>query len=202
MKTTHKLLCIPFWLAVLLGVLGCIITFVPGGECQWFSIVATLSVFGLFIPKFFYRGSATLLLILSVMAAFHGHQRGIEYRQWLATRQATKDNQNTFASPDPISHFVEDYPNLQGSFVYHSTGVSSSMDPHEAIAKLRKTGIPQPPITNLSLIELRELQPQDWRTARSLTNSVAALVDTEIGRRIVLLRPMSGDWCYHVYDSK
>jgi hypothetical protein len=198
MSTTHKLLCIPFWLAVLLAVLGCIITFVPGAECQWFSIVAALSLFGLFIPKIFYRSAATLLLILSIIAAVHGYQRGVEYRQ----RVATKNDQNALASSDPISRFVVDYPNLQGSFVWHSSGVAASMDSREAIAKLRQTGLPQPRITNLALIEIRELHPQDRRTARSLTNHVAALVDTEIGKRIVLLRPVSGDWWYHVYDSK
>jgi hypothetical protein len=90
MTTTYKLLCIPFWLAVLMGVLGCVMTFIPGAECGWFTVVAALSLSGLFIPKFFYRGAATLLLILSILAAIHGHQRGIEYRRWLATHQTTK----------------------------------------------------------------------------------------------------------------
>jgi hypothetical protein len=85
MKTIHKLLCIPFWLAVLLLVLGCIITFVPGSEYPWFLVVAALSIFGLFIPKIFYRGAATLLLILSIIAAVHGYRRGTEYFQTLAT---------------------------------------------------------------------------------------------------------------------
>ena len=202
MTTTHKLLCIPFWLAVLLALLGCIITFFPGAECAWFSVVAVLSLFGLFIPKIFYRGAATLLLILSIIAAVHGYRRGMKYFDSATTHRVATNGQSTLASTDPISHFVADYPNHQGSLVYHSTGVSSSTDPRDAIAKLRSTGIRQPLITNLALIELRELHPQDWRTARSLTNSVAALVDTEIGQRIVLLRPMSGDWWHHVYDSK
>jgi uncharacterized protein YqgC (DUF456 family) len=85
MSTIHKLLCIPFWLAVLLGVLGCIITFFPGAECLWFTIVAALSLFGLFIPKIFYRGAATLLLILSIIAAVHGYWRGMKYFARAAT---------------------------------------------------------------------------------------------------------------------
>jgi hypothetical protein len=197
MTTTHKLLCIPFWLAVVMAVLGSIITFVPGAEGFWFVIVAALSFFGLLIPKIFYRGAATLLLILSIIAADHGYQRAIKYRQWRATHN------NGIPSPDPISRFVTDYPNHEGvSIVYHSTGVPSSMDPHEAIAKLSTTGIAQHRITNFTLVELRELHPQDRDIAGLLTNSVAALIDTEIGQRIVLLTPMSDEWCYHVYDWK
>jgi hypothetical protein len=202
MSTTQKILCVPYWLAVLMGILGCVVTFVPGAECEWFGIVAALSLFGLFIPKFFYRGAATLLLVLSILAAMNGHQRGIKYRQWLATHQVMRNDQITLASMDSISRFVAEYPNIEGiSIAYHSTGVPSSMDPHEAIEKLRQTGIRQPPITNLTLIELRELHPEDRDRASLLTNSIAALVDTEIGKRIVLLKA-SGDWWYHVYDLK
>jgi hypothetical protein len=78
-----------FWLAVLLGVLGCIITFFPGAECLWFSVVATLSLFGLFIPKISYRTAATVLLILSIIAAVHGYWRGKKYLASAATHQAT-----------------------------------------------------------------------------------------------------------------
>jgi len=195
MKTAHKLLCIPFWLAVLLAVLGCIITFVPGAECSWFITVAALSLSGLFIPKIFYRLAATILLIVSIEAVMHGHQRGMKYRQSLATHN------NGIPSPDPISRFVADYPNHEGvSIVYHSAGVASSMDPHEAIAKLRQTGIRGWGITNFALVELRELHPQDRDIANLLTNSVAALIDTEIGPRIVLLRRMDDAWWYHVYN--
>jgi hypothetical protein len=56
-------------------------TFVPAAECQWFTIVAVLSLSGLLIPKIFYRLAAIILLIASTMAAMHGHQRGVEYRQ-------------------------------------------------------------------------------------------------------------------------
>ncbi len=183
-----------------MGVLGYIITFVPGAECAWFSIVAALSLFGLFIPKIFYRGAATLLLILSIMAAFHGHQRGIEYRQRLATGQATKDNQGTIAPPDPISRFIADYQNHWGSIAYHSTGQPASADPQEALAKLRKAGL-QPGIANFSVIEARRLSPREQSTSRSLTNSAVAVIATDGGQRIVHLRPISNEWWYHVYDS-
>jgi hypothetical protein len=88
MSNTQKLLCIPFWLAVLLAILGCIITFFPGAECAWFSVVAILSIFGLFIPKIFYRSAAALLLILSIIVAVHGYWRGMKYLASSATHQA------------------------------------------------------------------------------------------------------------------
>jgi hypothetical protein len=34
MSPAHKFLSIPFWLAVLFAVFGCVITFVPGAECE------------------------------------------------------------------------------------------------------------------------------------------------------------------------
>ena len=88
MRTAHKLLCVPFWLAVLLAVLGCAITFFPGAECGWFLMVAVLSVSGFFIPKIFYRAAAGLLLILALILAYGGCRHGVEYRQWLSAHRA------------------------------------------------------------------------------------------------------------------
>ena len=90
MSTTHKLLCIPFWLGVLMGVLGCVMTFVPGAECGWFLVVAALSLFGIFIPKAFYRSAATLLLVLSIIVAVRGFGRGMKYYEGAAIHQTTK----------------------------------------------------------------------------------------------------------------
>jgi len=90
MSTTHRLLCIPFWLAVFMGALGYVMTFVPGSECGWFIVVAALSLFGFFIPKTFYRGAAMLLLVLSIIAAVRGFGRGVEYYEGAAIHQTTK----------------------------------------------------------------------------------------------------------------
>lgn len=184
-----------------MGALGYVITFVPGAECPWFAIVAGLSIFGLLIPKILYRITAAILCAASIIFAVSGHERGAEYDRLLATHYAGRNKQGTVIRLDPFSRFVTDYTTREGSFVYHSTGISSSADPQEAIAKLCKTGVPQPPLTNLSVIEVRQLHPQDERVARSLTNHVAALVETEAGQRIILLRPISGEWWYHVYNS-
>jgi len=83
-SATQRLLRIPFWLAVLIGGLGYVVTFVPGAECAWFCAVAVLSVFGLFISRASYRVAAALMLVLAVIVAVQGHQRGVHYRQWLS----------------------------------------------------------------------------------------------------------------------
>jgi|SRR5882672_6033442 len=103
---------------------------------------------------------------------------------------------------DPINRFVASYTNLQGSFVWYSTDVSSSASAEEALAKLATAGLQLPRITNFTVVEVRALRPQEPRLAERLTNSVAALVDTEIGQKIILLRKLSGEWSYHVYDAK
>ena len=69
--------------------MGCVMTFVPGAECGWFLMVAVLSLAGLFIPRTFYRIAAVLLLLLALGAAYHGHQHGAQYRQWLSTHRTT-----------------------------------------------------------------------------------------------------------------
>jgi hypothetical protein len=71
MNTRRKLLLLPFWLAVLLTVLGNLISFVPGAECGWFLVVAVLSV-----------SAAALLLILALAWTYSDYRRGVEYRQW------------------------------------------------------------------------------------------------------------------------
>ena len=84
MTAARKLLYLPFWASVLLAVLGFIMTFVPGAERGWFLTVAVLSVAGLFIPKTPYRVAAALLLLLALVQAYIGHQRGVEHRQQLS----------------------------------------------------------------------------------------------------------------------
>jgi len=70
MSPTRRLLLLPFWLAVVLAVLGDVITFVPGAEREWFLVVAGLSASGLLIPKAAYRISAVVLVVLALAAAY------------------------------------------------------------------------------------------------------------------------------------
>ena len=70
-----------FWSAVVLAILGTIISFVPGAECGWFLFVAVHSVAGLFIPKSCYRIAAAALLIFALKVAYDGYQGGVRYRE-------------------------------------------------------------------------------------------------------------------------
>jgi hydrogenase/urease accessory protein HupE len=88
MNPPRKLLYFPFWAAAVLGIIGCVTTFVPGAEACWFLVVAILALAGLFIPKVCYRVAAVVLLALSLLAIFHGYGRGTEYRQWRSTHRS------------------------------------------------------------------------------------------------------------------
>jgi hypothetical protein len=115
----------------------------------------------------------------------------------------TKANSNGTAAPvDPITRFVAGYTNIQVSTVYQSFGAPSSMTAEQALAKLSINGVRMPIITNLKVIEMRALKPEEPHLARRLTNCVAALVESEVGQKIILLKEISAEWCYHVYDSK
>jgi len=113
-------------------------------------------------------------------------------------------NKATAVPTDPISRFVGGYSNIQGSIIWSSVGTPTKISAEEALARLRTNGVKMPTITNLSLVEMRVIRPEEPHLARRLTNCVAALVDTEIGQKIILLREFPGEreWCYHVFDSK
>jgi len=113
-----------------------------------------------------------------------------------------KAKSTAVAQFDPISRFVAGYSNIQGSIIWSHVGVSSSASAEQALANLTTNGVTMPVITKLSVIEMRALRPEEPHLARRLTNCVAALVDTEIGQKIILLREFPGEreWSYHVFD--
>jgi hypothetical protein len=111
-------------------------------------------------------------------------------------------NKPTTVSTDPITRFVAGYSNVQGSIIWSSVGATARVNAEEAFERLRTNGVIMPPITNMRLVEMRALRPEEPLLARRLTNCVAALVDTEIGQKIILLRPFADGWSYHVFNSK
>ena len=74
-----------FWFGIVLGVLGCLTTFVPGGEAYWFGFTAIFLAAGLFANGHKYRIAAALLLILCLVATYNGYVRGIEHQEFLKT---------------------------------------------------------------------------------------------------------------------
>lgn len=74
-----------FWLGVIHGVLGSVITFVPGGEAHYFAFTSVLIAAGLITRGYKYRIAAALLLVLFLAATYNGYVRGIEYQELLKT---------------------------------------------------------------------------------------------------------------------
>jgi len=150
-----------------------------------------LSFAGRLCPNYTVKQSVAMMRFTSILAFA------------LVLTGCEKASNNIAAPPtDPITRFVAGYSNIQGSIVYSYIGATSTMSAEKALAKLLTDGVRMPTVTNLSVIEIRALRPEELHLARRLTNCVAALVDTEIGQKIIELRQLSGEWCYHVFDSK
>jgi hypothetical protein len=103
-------------------------------------------------------------------------------------------------SGDPITHFMTEYANIHGGVVYTPTGAATTMSAEQAVARLTTNGVEMPRLTNLSVVEVRAMRPTDPYLAKRLTNCSMALVNTELGQKIIELRPISGEWSYHVFD--
>jgi cytochrome c biogenesis protein CcdA len=68
-------------------VLGFLITFYPGVEQGYFTTAACLFLLCFLIYRGGYRIAAAAFLLLSVLFAISGHQRGVRYQAWLAKRE-------------------------------------------------------------------------------------------------------------------
>lgn len=69
-------------MSLILGILGQIISFYPGAECEWFALAAILAIPGFIIPKWSYRSATLAMLVLWSAMSFAGYARGREYQQW------------------------------------------------------------------------------------------------------------------------
>jgi hypothetical protein len=77
-----------FWFGVAVAVLGLPITFVPGGEKEWFGCASVFVLAGLLVPRLGYRISAVVLFFFLLVQAISGHYRGIEYQRQLREQRA------------------------------------------------------------------------------------------------------------------
>ena len=66
---------------VVLFVLGTAITFFPGSEQGWFTVAGAFVSAGFFVPRWYVRAAACLIVTICVFAALEGHRRGMEYRR-------------------------------------------------------------------------------------------------------------------------
>jgi hypothetical protein len=85
-------------LAVLLGLLGLAITFVPGAQAGWFGVAAGSAAVGLLSPAVRVRGLAAVLVLGLAWLAWDRHLERLRYREWLEQR----DREPKPTVPDPL----------------------------------------------------------------------------------------------------
>jgi hypothetical protein len=73
-------------LAAVLGLLGSVMTFVPGTEVGWFGVAAAAALAGLLSPTRWLRVVAVVLAVSLAGLAWDGYARGRQYREWLRQR--------------------------------------------------------------------------------------------------------------------
>jgi hypothetical protein len=72
--------------AAVLGLLGSVITFVPGTEAGWFGVAAAAALAGLLSPTRRLRVVAVVLAVALAGLAWDGYVRGRQYRECLRQR--------------------------------------------------------------------------------------------------------------------
>lgn len=129
-----------------------------------------------------------LLVISSVLLLCVGCSRSIE-------RQSS-------ATGDPIDRLMtqvpfEDCP----SYLYVPVDVPTNSSPSEVLAALSKRGtLRDNGINRFKVLESRRVHSTQ-EGAQSIYYS-AVLLDTNLGRKVVLLQPQRGGWYYKVYDTR
>jgi hypothetical protein len=91
---------IAFWVGVALMIQGLLMSFYPGAECWYFSIVAGLLPFGVILRKKAYKIASILLAVFAIYCVYGGYQRGVQYRDWLSTQ---KKEPNHAPEPTPMA---------------------------------------------------------------------------------------------------
>jgi PBP1b-binding outer membrane lipoprotein LpoB len=103
---------------------------------------------------------------------------------------------------DPIDRLMtqvpfEDVP----SYLIQPVAVPVTASPTEVIDALSKRGtLHYDQITRFKILEVRKVHSQQ-KGAESVYYS-AVLMDSNLGRKIVLLQPDSHGWYYKIYDAK
>ena len=85
MKKSIAKICLEISLA--LGLLGLLITFYPGAECQWFALSAILALPSMFISSYKYKFSASVLILVFVTFSIQGYYRGKGYKKSMVNQQ-------------------------------------------------------------------------------------------------------------------
>jgi hypothetical protein len=91
MKMIRKIAKGCFWISVVLGALGQVITFYPGAEFEWFALAAAFSIPGFLIPKWSFRSASLVMLTLWSLMASSGYTRGKEYQECLKQQPSKEE---------------------------------------------------------------------------------------------------------------
>ncbi|HZL88959.1 MAG TPA: hypothetical protein VFB96_11340 [Pirellulaceae bacterium] len=78
-------------MAAFLGLLGQMITFVPGRQMGWFAVAASLAAAGLLSPRWWLRFVALALVIGLACRSCAGYVEGLRYEEFLRSRNLTAD---------------------------------------------------------------------------------------------------------------
>ncbi len=73
-STSRKLHLLPFWLAVLLMALGCVVSYPLVARLGCFLLAAVVAACALFLPKRGYRITASLLVIVALVSAYMAYR--------------------------------------------------------------------------------------------------------------------------------
>ena len=103
---------------------------------------------------------------------------------------------------DPIERLMSQVPFEDcASYLYQPVSLPATASPKEVIAALSKRGtFRDQRITDFTILEVRKVHSLQ-EGATSVFYS-AVLMDSNLGRKIVLLQPESLGWYYKTYDAK
>lgn len=103
---------------------------------------------------------------------------------------------------DPIERLMTQVPFEDcASYMFQPVSLPVTASPQQVIAALSKRGtFRYDQITNFTILEVRKVHSQQ-EGAKSVFYS-AVLIDSNLGRKIVLLQPENIGWYYKIYDAK
>lgn len=104
---------------------------------------------------------------------------------------------------DPIDQLMHELPHeTVPSYPFKRIELPATATPEELLTALSKRGpgeLGHFDFTSYKISQVRSVRPEPDPVSEAYT---AVLLDTNLGRRIVLLRPMKMGWYYRIYDFK
>src|SRR5438552_2669068 len=89
-KTRDAIAQVGIGFALLSGMLGMFITFVPGAEAEWFGVAAASAAVGIVSPSWRVRGVAVIVALGLAWFVWNGYQNGLRYEEYLRQRNHSR----------------------------------------------------------------------------------------------------------------